>query len=135
MRIYKLVLIATLGLAVAPVALALTPVEDLLNEYRQHGAMDFSAAAGKTFWNQPFQPASAEKERRCASCHTTDLRQPGKHVTTGKEIAPLAPSVTTKRLTNTEKMRKWLARNCKWTLGRECTAQEKGDVLMYLKDL
>lgn len=135
MRIDKLVIVATLGLAIVPAARAFTPVEELLQEYRQQAAMDFSAAAGKTFWNQPFLPAGADKERRCASCHTTDLRQAGKHVTTGKEIKPLAPSVTSKRLTNTEKMRKWLGRNCKWTLGRECTAQEKGDVLLYLKDL
>jgi hypothetical protein len=135
MHIDKLVITAMLGLAIAPAARALTPVEDLLQEYRQQAALDFSAATGKTFWNQPFQPAGADEERRCAACHTTDPRQPGKHVTTGKEIKPLAPSVTSKRLTNTEKMRKWLSRNCTWTLGRECTAQEKGNVLMYLKDL
>lgn len=135
MRIHKLVLLAMMGLAAAPAALALTPVEELQQEYRQQGAADFSAAAGKMFWNQSFRPADANKEHRCASCHTTDLRQTGKHVTTGKEIKPLAPSVTSKRLTNTAKIRKWLDRNCKWTLGRECTAQEKGDVLMYLKDL
>lgn len=135
MRISKLMSITIFGLAFAAAALAATPVDELLTEYRQQGAHDFSAAAGKVLWNQPFHPGAADKERSCAACHTADPRQTGNHVTTNKEIKPLAPSITPKRLTNTGKMRKWLERNCKWTLGRECTAQEKGDILMYLKDL
>lgn len=132
---HSLLLVISIGLAIAPAAFASSAVEELLHEYQQQGANNFNAEAGKTFWNKPFQPIITEKDRRCASCHTTDLRQSGKHVTTGKEIQPLAPSVMSKRLTNAEKMRKWFDRNCKWTIGRECTAQEKGDVLMYLKDI
>ena len=134
MRTYMLMIVIMLGWTIAPAAVAMTPVEELLHEYRQQGATEFNVSAGKTFWNQSFHPADAQQERRCATCHTTDLRQSGRHVTTGKEIKPLAPSVTAKRLTNTDKMRKWLDRNCKWTLGRECTAQEKGNVLMYLQN-
>lgn len=135
MRKNKMISITIFGLAFAAAALAATPVDELLSEYRQQGAHDFSAAAGKALWNKSFHPDTADKERSCTTCHTADPRQTGNHVTTNKEIKALAPSVTAKRLTNTDKMRKWLERNCKWTLGRECTAQEKGDVLMYLKDL
>jgi hypothetical protein len=46
----------------------------------------------------------------------------------------MAPSVNAERLTEAKKMDKWFLRNCKWTLGRACTAQEKGDVLMWLRD-
>jgi hypothetical protein len=28
---------------------------------------------------------------------------------------------------------KWLRRNCNWTLGRECSAREKGDLLSFLR--
>ncbi|MFK5970948.1 MAG: DUF1924 domain-containing protein [Candidatus Marithrix sp.] len=30
-------------------------------------------------------------------------------------------------------IRKWFKRNCKWTLGRECNAQEKGDILKFIQ--
>ena len=128
-------LLASLAMAITTVALAATPVDELLSEYRQQGATNFSAAAGKAFWNQAVRPSSAATDRSCATCHTADLSQSGKHAVTGKEIKPLAPSVMSKRLTNPTKMRKWLKRNCEWVRGRECTVQEKGDVLTYLKDL
>jgi len=31
------------------------------------------------------------------------------------------------------KTEKWFLRNCKWTMGRTCTAQEKGDFLAYFQ--
>jgi hypothetical protein len=74
-------------------------------------------------------------ERSCASCHTSDPRNPGKHVTTGKAIKPMAPSVNARRFTDTKKIEKWFKRNCRWTLGRECNAQEKADLLSYLQTL
>ncbi|MEG7525318.1 MAG: DUF1924 domain-containing protein [Chromatiales bacterium] len=54
------------------------------------------------------------------------------HIRTGKVIEPLAPSVNPKRFTDQRKVEKWFIRNCKWTLGRECSSQEKGDLLVYL---
>lgn len=44
----------------------------------------------------------------------------------------MAASVNPKRYTKMKKINKWFKRNCKWTLGRECTNQEKGDILKYL---
>jgi hypothetical protein len=70
--------------------------------------------------------------RACTSCHSNDLTQPGRHATTGKAIEPLAPSVNAKRLTERRRIEKWFKRNCKWTLGRECTPQEKGDLLSFM---
>ena len=52
---------------------------------------------------------------------------------TGKAIEPLAPSANPKRLTDPEHIEKWFLRNCKWTLGRECTPQEKGDFLVMIR--
>lgn len=46
----------------------------------------------------------------------------------------MAPSVNPMRLTDIDDMKKWLLRNCKSTLGRECTAQEKGNVLTWLRE-
>ena len=108
-------------------------VEQLLESYRQQGAHDFNSKAGEKLWHQSFKDAKTGKMRDCTNCHTGDLRKPGKHVRTGKRIEPLAPSVNPGRLEDVKKVKKWLRRNCKWTLGRECTAQEKGNVLRYLQ--
>lgn len=56
----------------------------------------------------------------------------GKHSVTGKPIDPLAPAANPERFTNPAKVEKWFKRNCKDVLKRECTPQEKGDVLTYL---
>ena len=135
MLVLKRLLMVGFATAMSAAVLAATPVDELLSEYRQQGASKFSAVTGKRFWNQTVRPNGASSERSCASCHTADVRQAGQHAVTGKEIKPLAPSVMSKRLTNPSKMRKWLKRNCEWTRGRECTPQEKGDVLTYLQDL
>lgn len=109
-----------------------TALTDLLQKYQTQGAQQFEAQAGKTLWTRSFGISSEGKERRCSTCHTEDLRQAGKHIKTGKNIDPLAPSVNTKRLTDIAEIEKWLKRNCEWTLGRECSAQEKGDFLSFI---
>lgn len=101
----------------------------LLEDYRAQGAGPFSAAAGQAMWTR--KSVSRGQERSCAACHGTDLRQTGKHVRTGKPIEPLAPSANPERLTDAAKVEKWFTRNCKWTLGRACTAQEKGDFISF----
>jgi hypothetical protein len=109
------------------------PVDELLQQYGGQGGRNFSAAAGEQFWDRQVTDAKSGEQRRCSLCHSTDLRRVGKHATTGKAIEPLAPSANPQRLTDKEKIEKWLLRNCKWTLGRECTAQEKGDVLVFIR--
>lgn len=114
---------------------AATPADMLLKEYQGETGGTFSAAAGEQLWNQTVTADKPPRERSCTSCHTADPRQSGKHVKTGKPITPLAPSVNGKRLSDIGEIRKWLRRNCNWTFGRECTAQEKGDLLSYLHTL
>jgi hypothetical protein len=109
-------------------------IDDLLNTYQAAGAKDFSAGNGDSIWHQSHpDPEQADKTRSCATCHGEDLRAKGKHVRTGKVIDPLAPSVNKERLTDAKFIEKWLKRNCKWVVGRECTPQEKGDLLSYLR--
>jgi mono/diheme cytochrome c family protein len=94
---------------------------------------EFTAASGEKLWNQT-QTVSGQA-RNCASCHTSDPRKAGKHVRTGKPIKPMAPSVNSDRFADPKKVAKWFKRNCKWTLGRECSMQEKGDFTKYLNSL
>ena len=107
-----------------------------------NGALDeYLAELAKTWGHDSFSPARGEAlwysdhdGRQCTSCHLDSLFAPGRHQKTGKVIEPMAPSVNPKRLTDRKKMKKWLLRNCKWTLGRECTALEKGDILVWLRE-
>lgn len=71
----------------------------------------------------------------CASCHTENPLAPGKHVKTGKAIAPLAPAANPKRFTDAAAVEKWFRRNCNDVLGRACSAQEMSDVTQYLMSL
>ena len=98
----------------------------LQQQYLAKGAHVFSADRGKKLWQ------SKHAERSCTQCHTNSVKNQGKHQKTGKLIEPMAPSVNPKRLTNKRKVKKWLLRNCKWTFKRECSAQEKGDILQWL---
>ncbi len=105
-------------------------VESLLDKYRQQGVEQFSAIKGETRWNL----VNAENSgRSCSDCHGSNLALVGKHAKTGKRIEPMAPSANPKRLTDMAKIEKWFRRNCKWTLGRACTPQEKGDFLVFLQ--
>ncbi len=108
-------------------------VSDLLGHYKSQGAAQFSPATGKAMWTRAFIDPKTGEKRHCALCHGEDLKRQGKHAVTGKIIEPLAPSANPKRLTDMEHIEKWFLRNCKWTLNRECSAQEKGDFLMMMR--
>ncbi|MEJ2435079.1 MAG: DUF1924 domain-containing protein [Pseudolabrys sp.] len=130
MKLLILAAAATAALAVVP-AHAGDATAPLLEGYRAAGAGPFDAAAGRALWTQ--RHPGRDGERSCSTCHTANLRQAGRHARTGKAIQPMAPSVNVKRLTDAAKIEKWFTRNCKWTLGRACTAQEKGDILTFIK--
>ena len=121
------VLLLASGLWLAPAVQADTAVDDLLARYQAEGAQAGDVARGERLWKTP------HGERSCQSCHGKDLARPGRHERTGKAIKPMAPSVNPERLTQTRKIEKWFLRNCKWTFGRECSAQEKADILVFLK--
>lgn len=117
------------SVALSPLAHAVTPAEQLTSYTAQAGA--------------PAQPARGQqlftsrhgKDWSCASCHTATPTGEGKHASTGKLIAPLAPAFNPDRFTDTVKTEKWFRRNCNDVLGRECTAGEKADVLSWLLSL
>ncbi len=124
-----------LSVMLAPVALAAGggAVDGLLAGYTAQGATSFSAERGKTLWSATHPASDGGPARSCTSCHPADATQAGKHVRTGEVIEPLSPAVNPERLSDPANVEKWFKRNCTWTLGRECTAQEKGDVLEFLR--
>jgi hypothetical protein len=132
-RAALLALLCLSALAFMPAARA-GHLDDLLKLYQESAGRPFSAESGKTFWTTKHTPVAGEPARSCADCHSANLNNTGKHIRTGKLIKPMAPTVNPERLTDARKMKKWLLRICKWVLGRECSAQEKGDVLTFIKN-
>lgn len=119
------VLLLVLSLGVWGLAHATTP-QELLKTYEDQSGKA-SASRGEQFFN-----TKHGKEWSCASCHENPPNHETKHIVTGKVIKPLAPSVNPARFTDEAKVDKWFKRNCNDVLGRECTAQEKADVLAWL---
>lgn len=85
---------------------------------------------GRNFFKREFTLKG--KQVSCASCHTDNPANPGKHIVTGKPIKPLSPVVEKSRFTDVEKVEKNFVVHCNDILGRDCTAQEKGNYIAYL---
>lgn len=113
-------------------AQAVTP-QNLLEAYAQEAKAQnpafkgFSAKAGEMFYKQ-----THGGDWSCATCHTENPAAPGKHTVTNKLIQPLSPNANPERFTDTGKVNKWFKRNCTDVLKRECTPDEKGNLLTYL---
>lgn len=107
-----------------------TSAQQQLQYYISQAGRAASANNGDQFFN-----SKHGREWTCASCHGTPPTQQGKHASTGKLIAPLAPAFNPKAFTDTARVEKWFRRNCKDVLSRECSAAEKADVIAYLTGL
>lgn len=127
------ILLATFALLMAIDAAAETPaalLQSYVGEAARSGAYAGpSAASGDRFFH------AQRKDWSCATCHTANPTQAGRHVVTGKAIQPLAPAANPNRFQDRARVEKWFKRNCNDTVSRECTAAEKADVLAYLISL
>jgi len=119
------VCLLAVSLGLFGLASAATP-QDLLKTYEAQSAKA-SPARGDQFFN-----AKHGKEWSCASCHENPPNHDTKHIVTGKVIKPLSPNANPARFADEAKADKWFKRNCNDVLGRDCTAQEKADVLAWL---
>ncbi|WP_114969687.1 DUF1924 domain-containing protein [Rhodoferax ferrireducens] len=121
--------LAALACGLSPLAQAITPAEQLAGYTAQAGAPAQPTRGQQLFTTQH------GKKWSCSSCHTATPTVDGKHASTGKVIAPLAPAFNPERFADTAKTEKWFRRNCKDVMGRECTPAEKSDVLAWLLTL
>ena len=103
-----------------------TSPQELLKTYESQSGKA-AASRGEQFFN-----SKHGKEWSCASCHENPPNHDTKHIITGKVIKPLAPSANSTRFTDDAKVDKWFKRNCNDVIGRDCTSQEKADVLVWL---
>lgn len=98
-----------------------------LDKLSQQAGRPAQIEAGRVFFR-----SQHGGEWSCASCHGVTPTQNGRHASTGRVLPPLAPAFNAKSLTDAAKMDKWLRRNCRDVVGRECSAGEKADVLAWL---
>ena len=131
--IFKSISAGMLILAATPIYAEQNAIDTLMQEYTTAGASAGNAQRGEKIWTQTFQGQAPYTERSCTTCHSANLKNTGKHIVTGKAIEPLAPSANAKSLSDVKKIKKWFKRNCKWTLGQECSMQQKADILTFLK--
>ena len=117
----------------SPVIAEEVTVNTLMKTFQSQGAVAGNESRGEKFWNQTFSGKAPFAQRSCKSCHSSNLKQQGEHVRTHKILKPLAPSVNQASLSDIKKVNKWFKRNCKWTIGKECSAQEKADILAFIK--
>ena len=126
------ILTALIGSLLVVSTASATPATDaLFAQYKSEGATGFDAERGRKDWTRDGKEEDGKK-MNCTTCHGDDLSKAGKHHKTGKVIEPMAPSANPERFTDAKKIEKWFKRNCNDAWGRECTAQEKGDILKFL---
>jgi len=96
-----------------------------------------SAEEGKAFFNREVIQFKGDaknpgKAIACASCHTANPADAGKHIVTGKPIKPLSPEVNPKRFSSVENVEKKFKKHCNEVVGSDCSDQEKGNYIAYL---
>lgn len=127
-------LLVVLFASVAGAALAETPA-GLLAGYAAEAARATpgftpSAERGQQLFSRKW--GVSQNLSSCATCHSEQPAAEGKHVVTGKRIAPLAPAANAERFSSSAKVEKWFRRNCSEVVGRECSAAEKADFIQFV---
>lgn len=117
------------SLAMMPPLAHATPAQTLA-DYSAKAGSSGNANRGRQFFT-----TRHGHDWSCASCHGASPTTAGRHAATGKPIGAMAPAFNPERFTDTAKTEKWFRRNCNDVVGRECTAQEKADVLSWLLSL
>lgn len=124
--------VGALFIATAAVAGDTTRTQ-LLKGFESQAGTKGSAERGRVLFTSKHTGGKPDTPS-CITCHTSNLRGRGE-TRAGKVIEPMALSANPSRFTDSAKVAKWFRRNCKTVLGRECTAQEKGDILTYLSSI
>lgn len=136
MKKISIVLSMLLGMSVFTAQADVATAQKLADRYAaiakniNPASTGLSANDGKDFFERKI--IIKGKPIACASCHTTNPANTGKHIVTGKPIRPLSPLVDAKRFTSVDKVEKNFTSHCNDIIGRDCTAQEKGNFIAYL---
>ncbi len=137
MKQLNILLVALLGLTAISAQASVANAEKLVMIYstQAKGAnpayAGASAEEGKAFFNRSVKTKSG-KEMACASCHTANPADNGKHAVTRKSIKPLSPVVNAKRFADFDKVEAKFTQHCVDIIGNDCTAAEKANYITYV---
>ncbi len=123
--------LALAGAGLLGTAGAATP-DELLAAYTKAAGKPASAERGQVFFTRK---GAGEFGWSCATCHGDVPTRKGQNALTEKVIPPLAPAFNPTTFTDRNKTDGWFKNNCKDTLGRDCSAGERADVLAWLLTL
>jgi hypothetical protein len=143
MKITSYMLLALLSVLSASAYADATAAQKIADKYAASAkAVDpsyagLSADDGKTFFNREVIQFKGDiknpgKAISCASCHTANPADTGKHIVTGKLIKPLSPMANPKRFNSVKDVEKKFTKHCNEVVGSDCTSQEKGNYIAYL---
>lgn len=131
MKKVSFLLVALLGLVSFSAQADVATAEQAAKQYALFAKSTLSADDGKAFYTKKLVMIDG-KELACATCHTDDPRNKGKHSETGKVIQPMAPSVNPKRFSEINESAKGFTKHCKQVYGKDCAPQDKGNFIAYL---
>lgn len=137
MKKLNILLVALLGLTAMSAQASIANAEKLVMIYTTQAKSvnpeytGPTATDGKQFFNRKFKQSNG-KEMACASCHTENPANNGRHVTTRKVIKPLSPAVNAKRFADFEKVEAKFTQHCTDIIGSDCTAAEKASYITYV---
>lgn len=136
MKKLNIVLASLLGLAAVSAHADVANAEKLAQKYTtiakivNPGYAGPSATEGKIFFNRKITING--NEAACASCHTPNPANEGKHIVTGKAIRPLSPAVNNKRFNDLDKVEDKFTEHCNDIIGADCTPEEKANFIGYV---
>lgn len=143
MQKISLVLFMCLGLAAFSAVADVATAQKLADKYAVAAKSADAAwagptvAEGKAFFNREVIQFKGDRNNpgkaiACASCHTANPADAGKHIVTGKAIRPLSPAVNAKRFSSLADVEKKFSKHCNEVVGSDCTPQEKASYITYL---
>ncbi len=124
-------LLALFGLISFSAHADVTTAEQAAKDYAAFAKSTLSADEGKEFYTKKLVMIDG-KELACATCHTDNPANKGKHNETGKAIQPMAPAVNPKRFADLNESAKGFTKHCKQVYGKDCSAKDKGNFIAYV---
>jgi len=109
-------------------ATAATPAQ-IMNAYAAQAGSPPSAERGEKLFMSKNKGGPFES---CTDCHTASPTRTGRDQVAEKSMPALAPAANARRLTDALRVETAFRLNCKDVLSRECSAQEKADVMSWL---
>jgi len=131
MKKLSVLLLALFGFISFSAQADVATAEQAAKQYSLFAKSELSADEGKAFYTKKLVMIDG-KELACATCHTDNPANVGKHNETGKPIQPMSPSVNKKRFSNLNDSAKGFTKHCKQIYGKDCAAKDKGNFITYL---